>query len=68
MYSSTMGKLTQGCLGNVLGYADDKTLYYTFNLNIIGNEVSKRSNLEDCLSTITQCTCENRLKETNGKT
>ena len=32
-YSSTVGKLTQGYLVNLLGYADDKTLYDTFNLN-----------------------------------
>ena len=51
-----------------MGYADDKTLYDTFNLNIIGDEVSKMSNLENCLSRITEWTCENRLKQNNNKT
>ena len=41
MYSSMMGKLTQGYLVNLLGYADDKTLYNTFNLNSKGDEDSK---------------------------
>ena len=30
IYSSMMGKLTHGYLVNLLGYADDKTLYNTF--------------------------------------
>ena len=68
MYSSLMGKLTQGYLVNILGYADDKTLYHTFNLNSIGDEDSKRHNRENCLSGIAKWTCENRLKLNNEKT
>ena len=56
IYSSTLGKLTHGYLVNLLGYADDKTLCDTFDLNIIGEEDSKRSSLEDCLSRITEGT------------
>ena len=41
MYSSMMDKLPQGYLVNLLGYADDKTLYNTFNLNNKGDEDSK---------------------------
>ena len=41
MYSSMMGRLTQGYLVNVLGYVDDKTLYNTFNLNIKGDKDRK---------------------------
>ena len=68
MYSNTLGKLTQGFLINFLSYADDRTLYNTFSLNIIGNEISKRSNLEDYLSRIMEWTHENRLKLNNYKT
>ena len=41
MYSSMVGKLTQGYIVNLLGYADDKTLYDTFNLNNMGDGVVK---------------------------
>ena len=64
MYSSTMGKLTQGYLVNLLGYA----LYDTFNLNNSGDEDSERHNMENCLSGIAKWTCENRLKLNNEKT
>ena len=49
MYSSTMDKLTQGYLVNPVGYADDKTLYDTFNLKSMGNEDRIRHNMEHCL-------------------
>ena len=65
MYSSTMGKLTQGYLVNLLGYAGDKTLYDAFNVNNMGDEDSKRHDMENCLLEIT---CENRLKLNNEKT
>ena len=68
MYSSTMGKLTQGYLIKLLGYADVKTLYGTFNLNSKGDEDSKRHNMENCLSGIAEWTHENRLKLNNKKT
>ena len=63
-----MGKLTQGYLVNLLGYADDKTLYDTFNLNSNGDEDSKRHNMENGLSGIAEWTCENRLRLNNEKT
>ena len=63
-----MGKLTQGYLVNILGYADDKTLYNIFNLNSNGDEDSKRHNMENCLSGIAQWTHENRLKLNYKKT
>ena len=63
-----MGKLTHGYLVNLLGYADDKTLYDTFNLNSKGDVDSKRQNMENCLSGIAEWTCENRLKLNNEKT
>ena len=68
MYCNTLGKLTQGYLVRIPVYADDKTLYDTFNLNIIGDEANKRSNLENCLSRATEWTCENRLMLNNDKT
>ena len=68
MYSSRIGMLTQGYLVNLLGYADDKTLYDTFNLNFMGDKDSKRENMEDCLSRITEWTCKNRLQLNNKKT
>ena len=68
MYSSTIGRLTQGHLVNLLGYVDDKTLYDTFNLNSMGGEDSKSHNMENCLSGITEWKCENRLKLNNEKT
>ena len=68
MYSSMMDKLTQGCLVNLLGYADNKTLYNTFNLNSKGAEDNKRHNMENCLSGIAEWTHENRLKLNNEKT
>ena len=54
MYSSTMHRLTQGYLVNILGYADDKTLSNTFDLNNKDNEDSKRHNMENCLSGIAE--------------
>ena len=63
-----MDKLTQGYLVNLSGYADDKTLYNTFNLNSKGDEDSKRHNMENCLPGIAEWTCENRLKLNNEKT
>ena len=68
MYSSTLGKLRQGYLVNLLGYADDKTLYNTFNLNSKGDEDSKRHNMENCLSEIAEWTCENRRNLNNKRT
>ena len=68
MYSSKMGKLTQGYLVNLLHYADDKTLYNSFNLNSKGEGDSKRHNMENCLSGIVKWTSENRLKLKNEKT
>ena len=68
MYPSLMGKLTQGYLVNLQGYADDKTLYDTFNLNSMGDEDSKRHNMENCLFGIAEWTCGNRLKLNNEKT
>ena len=65
MYFYTLGKLTQGYIVNFLGYADDKTLYHIFSLNIIGDEVIKRSNLENSLSRITEWTHENKPKIKN---
>ena len=59
MYSSTMGKLTEGYLVNLLGYADGMTLYDTFNLNSMGNKDSKRHNMENCLLGIVELTHEN---------
>ena len=67
-YSSMMGKLTQGYLVNLLGYADDKTLYDTFHLNSMGDEDSKRHNMRNYLLGIAEWTCENRLKLNNEKT
>ena len=67
MCCSTMGKSTQGYLVNLLDYADDKTLYDTFNLNSLGDEDSKRNNMENCMSGIAEWTCENRLKLNNEK-
>ena len=63
-----MGKLMQGYLVNLLGYADDKKLYDTFNLNSSGDEDSKRHNMENCLSGIAEWTYENRLKLNNKNT
>ena len=60
-----LDKLTQGHLVNLLGYADDKTLYNIFNLNSKGDEESKRHNMENCLSKIAEWICENRLKINN---
>ena len=60
-----MGKLTQGYLVNPLGYADEKTLYDTFNLNSMGGEDSKRHTMENCLLGIAESKCENRLKQNN---
>ena len=40
----------------------------TFNLNIISDEFSRRSNLGDCISRITEWTHENRPKLINDKT
>ena len=54
MYSSMMGKLTQGYPVNLLVNADDKTQYNTFNLNSKGDEDSKRHNMEKCLSGIAE--------------
>ena len=68
MYCSTMGKLTQGYLVNLLGYADDRTLYDTFNLNSMGDEESKRHNMENSLLEIAELTCENILKLKDEKT
>ena len=63
-----MGQLTQHYLVNLLCYADDKTLYDTFNLNSNGVEDSKRHNMEKCLLGIAEWTCEIRLKLNNEKT
>ena len=63
-----MGKLRQGYLVNHLGYADEKTLYNTFNLNSKGDEDSKRNDMENCLSGIAEWTPENRIKLNNEKT
>ena len=52
MYSSMIGKLTQGYPVTLLGNADDKILYNTFNLNSRGDEDSKRHNMENGLSGI----------------
>ena len=49
-----MGKLTQGYLVNLLGYAEDKKLYDTFNLNSISGDDSKRHNVENCSSGIAE--------------
>ena len=68
MYSNTLGKLIQGYLVSILDNADDKTLYDTFNLNIIGDKVSKRSNLEVYISRIAEWTCEKRLQLHNDRT
>ena len=68
IYSSMMGKLTHSYLVNLLGYADEKTLYNTFNLNSKGDEDSKNQNMENCLSGIAEWTHENRLKLNNEKT
>ena len=68
MYSSTVGKVTQGYLVNLLGYGEDKTLYNTFNLKSIGDDDSKRHNVENCLLGIAEWTYENRLKLNNEKT
>ena len=65
MYSSILVKVTQDYLVNLLGYAEDKTLYGTFNWNIIGDEASIRSNLENFLSRFTEWTCENWCKLNN---
>ena len=54
MYTSMMDKLTQDYLVNPLGYANDKTLYNTFNLNSKGDEDSKRCNMVNCLSGIAE--------------
>ena len=67
-YSSMLGKLTQGYLVNLLGYADDKTLSNTFNLNGKGDKDRKRHNMENCLSGIAEWTCENRFKLNSDKT
>ena len=50
IYPNTMGKLTQGYLDKLLGFADDKTLFDTFNLNSNGDEDGKRHDMENCLS------------------
>ena len=63
-----MGKLTQGYLVSLLGYANDKALYCTFNLNSMGVEDSERHNMENCLLGIAEWTHENRLKLNNEKT
>ena len=63
-----MDKLTQGYLVNLLGYADDKTLCNTFNLNSKGDEGGKRHNIENSLSGIAEWTHENRLKLNSEKT
>ena len=68
MYSCMMGKLTQSYLVIILDYADDKTLYNTFNVNSKGDEDSKRHDMENCLSGIAEWTCENRLKLNNENT
>ena len=68
MYSSIMDKLRQGYLVNLLGYADDKTLNDTFNLNSKSDEDRKRHNMENNLSGIAKWTHENRLKLNNEKT
>ena len=68
IYSSTIGKLIQGYLVNLLGYVHDKTLYDTFNLNSMGDEDSKRHNIENSLLGIPEWTHENRLKLNNEKT
>ena len=66
--SSTIGSLTQGYLVNLLGYVNEKTLYSAFNLKSMGDEDSKRHNMENHLSGIAEWTCENRLNLNNEKT
>ena len=60
-------KLMQGLLVNLLWYADYKTLYDTFDLNMMGDEDRKWSNLGVCLSRIMEWTQENKLKLNNDK-